>query len=157
MNLFVTRSTCMVLALTGTLLSAPLRAGEQGARGATAGPTPAQYLQECGACHLAYPPQLLPPASWQRLMGSLDKHFGTDASLESSAIAQISGWLTANSAPGRQGTPPEDRITRSAWFAHEHREVAPPPGARKSYSNCAACHPGATQARFDEDEARRPQ
>ena len=40
---------------------------------------PPAYTQECGSCHLAYPPGLLPALSWQRLMGGLDRHFGTDA------------------------------------------------------------------------------
>ena len=37
-----------------------------------------KYQQECAACHTAYPPGLLPAASWQRLMGGLGKHFGVE-------------------------------------------------------------------------------
>src|SRR5690606_37122372 len=40
------------------------------------------YQEECGACHLPYPPGLLPAASWQRIMQDLAHHFGTDASLD---------------------------------------------------------------------------
>ena len=47
------------------------------------GPTPpAVYTQECGSCHLAFPPNLLPKASWQSVMHGLDKHYGSDASLD---------------------------------------------------------------------------
>ena len=47
------------------------------------GPTPpAVYTQECGSCHLAFPSNLLPKASWQRVMNGLDKHYGSDASLD---------------------------------------------------------------------------
>ena len=32
------------------------------------------YLDECGACHLAYPPGLLPEPSWRLLLAHLDDH-----------------------------------------------------------------------------------
>ena len=84
--------------------------------------------QECASCHLAYPPGLLPAASWARLMDNLPRHFGTDASLDAASVQEISRWLQAHATDGaghrRAGTPPpEDRITRSAWFVREHREV----------------------------------
>ena len=53
------------------------------------GPTPpAVYTQECGSCHLAFPPSLLPKASWQRVMSGLDKHYGSDASLDAATQKQ---------------------------------------------------------------------
>jgi hypothetical protein len=30
--------------------------------------TPKAYAQECTACHIAYPPGMLPKQSWQRIM-----------------------------------------------------------------------------------------
>ncbi len=36
------------------------------------------YSEECGACHLAYPPSLLPQASWRGIMDGLADHFGED-------------------------------------------------------------------------------
>src|SRR6476469_2775135 len=74
------------------------------------------YRQECAACHVAYPPGLLPAASWQRLMDGLPRHFGTDASLEPAQVRELSAWLAANAATARRAEPPpEDRITRGAW------------------------------------------
>ena len=32
------------------------------------------YKSECASCHMAYPPAMLSKSSWQRIMGSLDKH-----------------------------------------------------------------------------------
>lgn len=29
-----------------------------------------KYQQECSSCHVAYPPDMLPAASWQRLMNA---------------------------------------------------------------------------------------
>ena len=45
-------------------------------------PANATYRDECGSCHVAYPPGLLPAVSWQRLMSDLPRHYGTDASLD---------------------------------------------------------------------------
>src|SRR5258707_12423348 len=41
----------------------------------------AATIKECGACHLVFPPQMLPTRSWQKLMGDLKAHFGQDASI----------------------------------------------------------------------------
>lgn len=128
---------------------------------ATARPLLPQYQQECAACHLAYPPGLLPAASWQRLMSNLPRHFGTDASLDPAAAATLSSWLGANAASGKRAreAPPEDRITRAAWFTGQHGEV---PAASwklpavKSAANCAACHTRADQGDFNERNIRVP-
>jgi Dihaem cytochrome c len=120
------------------------------------------YQQECGACHIAYPPGLLPAPSWQRLMANLPSHFGTDASLDPQTLKALSTWLAANAAQGRRASatpPPEDRITRSSWFLREHDEIAPATWRRasiKSASNCAACHTRADQGDFDEHAVRIP-
>lgn len=120
-----------------------------------------EYRQECGACHVAYPPGLLPAASWRRLMAGLPEHFGTDASLDAEAVRRIAGWLDANAGQGRRTreAPPGDRITRSAWFVHEHDEVPSATWKRasiKSPANCAACHTRAEQGDFDERDIRIP-
>jgi len=121
-----------------------------------------KYRQECTACHIAYPPGMLPAASWQRILGNLQHHFGADASLDADSVKQISTWLAANSAANTaaQAGPPEDRITRSTWFRHEHAEVPAVVWKRpmiKSASNCAACHTRAEQGNFDEHFIRLPQ
>lgn len=120
-----------------------------------------QYQQECAACHLAYPPGLLPAASWQRLMNGLPKHFGTDASLDPATVKQLANWLTANAGSHRRvrEEPEQDRITRSAWFLRQHDEVPAATWRRpaiKSPANCMACHAGADRGDFDEDRIRIP-
>jgi cytochrome c553 len=131
-----------------------------------ASPTPLlpSYQAECGACHLAYPPGLLPAASWQRLLQNLPRHFGTDASLEPAQRAELQPWLMAAAGTGQRRraeatAPPDDRITRSAWFIREHDEIAAATWKRpsvKSAANCAACHGGANQGSFDEHDIRIP-
>lgn len=129
-------------------------------RRAQLAPLPA-YQQECAACHLAYPPGMLPAASWQHVMGSLDKHFGTDASLDPASAREISGWLKTNAGISRRVSevPPQDRITKSAWFVRQHDEVSSSVWKRKAVgtsANCAACHTQATQGDFNEDNVRIP-
>lgn len=90
-------------------------------------------------------------------MSNLNHHFGTDASLGSAEVKQISAWL-AQSA-GTREAPPEDRITRSAWFVRKHDEVPAATWKRasiKSASNCAACHTRADQGDFNEHAVRIP-
>lgn len=123
-------------------------------------PLPA-YTQECGSCHVAFPPALLPAESWQRLMKNLPTHFGTDASLDAATAAPITAWLLAQAGQARRtpAAPPEDRITRGRWFVREHREVTPATWTRpavKGPANCAACHPQADQGDFNEHRIRIP-
>ncbi|MBT9504377.1 MAG: diheme cytochrome c [Burkholderiaceae bacterium] len=120
-----------------------------------------KYQQECAACHLAYPPGMLPAASWQRLMTQLPQHFGSDASLDPATLKELSAWLGANAGSYRRvrEEPPQDRITRSAWFVRKHDEVAAATWklpAVKSAANCAACHTRADQGDFNERYVRIP-
>lgn len=122
---------------------------------------PPAYAQECGACHTAYPPALLPARSWQRLMGGLDRHYGTDAALDPATLKQLDQWLAQNAGTGKRAVeePPQDRITRAAWFERKHRKVEPDVWALpsvKSAAQCAACHRGADQGRFDDDALLEP-
>jgi len=124
-------------------------------------PAPPKYKEECGASHVAFPAGLLPAGSWQRLMAGLPKHFGTDASLEPALAKDIAAWLAANSGTYKRvrEVPPEDRITRAAWFLRKHDEVAAASWklpAVKSAANCAACHPQADQGDFNERSIRIP-
>jgi hypothetical protein len=131
-----------------------------GARIAAVPPLP-KYQQECAACHIAYPPGLLPAASWQRVMNSLPHHYGTDASVDAATLKELSAWLAGHAGTGKRAgvTPPEDRITRSVWFVRQHDEVPAATWKRasvKSASHCAACHAQADQGDFDEDRVRIP-
>jgi mono/diheme cytochrome c family protein len=121
------------------------------------------YKQECSACHVAYPAGMLPAGSWKRLMGSLSMHYGTDASLDEKNVAEISGWLDGHAGTYKRVSemPPEDRITKSAWFIRKHNEGEISPSVWKrasvgSASNCIACHTNASQGSFSEREIRIP-
>lgn len=122
---------------------------------------PAVFKTECAACHVAYPPGLLPAESWQRIMSGLDKHFGSDASLDAASVKSLTTWLVEHSGTGRRvrQAPPQDRITRSNWFVRQHDEVTAAvwknPKVR-SPAQCQACHVQAAQGDFDEDRVRMP-
>ena len=120
-----------------------------------------KYRQECAACHLAFPPGMLPADSWRRLLGNLPHHDGADASLDLGSVGELATWLGANAGTYKRvrEAPPEDRITRSAWFIRKHDEV---PGAVwkgaavKSAANCTTCHTQADQGEFSEHTVRIP-
>lgn len=151
------------------LLACLLAAGPSASRAdddRRAAPVPLHpaYQQECASCHLAFPPGLLPAASWRRLMDNLPRHFGTDASLDAPTLQQLNAWLAANAGTHKKvardpAPPPQDRITRAPWFVHEHDEVRPATWALpavKSAANCAACHTRADQGEFRERDIRIP-
>ena len=125
-------------------------------------PSP-KYQQECASCHLAYPPGMLPAASWQRIMATLDKHYGTDASLDEASNREISSWLKTHAGTYKRVSeePPQDRISKSAWFLQKHRPGEVPADAWKrpaigSPANCSACHLNAAQGSFSEREIKIP-
>jgi hypothetical protein len=130
------------------------------------------YKTECGSCHLAYPPSMLPGASWQRMMGTLADHFGDNAELDAQSTRQITEFLTRNSAgDGRgryaegawrstRGRAPPLRITATDYFRGRHHEIPAKmvrdnPGVG-SFARCETCHTGAEQGNFEEDGVRIP-
>ena len=149
------------------LLCLVAAAGFAGAALAETGKSPAgvpllpRYQQECASCHVPFPPGMLPAASWQRVMADLKRHSGTDASLDSAGEKELTAWIVANAGTYRRVSeaPPQERITRSAWFTRKHDEVAPATWklpAVKSPANCAACHPQAEKGDFNERNVRIP-
>lgn len=123
---------------------------------------PKSWRAECTSCHTAYPPALLSANDWKRVMQSLDKHYGSDASVTPQEVQEISQFLVANaSTKGSQHVSPVDppRMTKTAWFERKHRKV--PTAAWfdiriKSAANCAACHTQAAKDNFSEHEIAVP-
>jgi len=121
----------------------------------------AKFQQECAGCHLAFPPGLLPAASWKKIMTGLDKHFGADASLTPAEVTDITDFLVKNASNRWTASTAPLRITESVWFKtkHDAREVAPAVWKRasiKSPSNCIACHAGADKGNFNENSIKIP-
>lgn len=121
----------------------------------------ATWQKECGGCHMAFPPGLLPAESWRKTMTGLNQHFGTDASLTPAETTEITAFLVKNASNRWSASSAPLRITESAWFTSKHssREIPAAVWKRaavKSPSNCMACHAGADQGDFEEDRVRIP-
>ena len=121
------------------------------------------WRSECGSCHAAFPPALLSAPAWGQVMSTLDRHYGTDASLDARTAAAIAAFLDRNAGFAPRAAPPGTtslpRITDSAWFVREHRKVPAATLARpevRSPVNCAACHPAADRGDFAERALRVP-
>ena len=127
----------------------------------------ATTVEECGACHMAFPPQLLPARSWQKIMSGLADHFGENAELAEPARAEITAFLVAHAAdaPGTENgrlllrgvdaSAVPLRITELPFWQAAHREIP----AReftsvkvKSAANCLACHRGGGEEESGERE-----
>ncbi|MDX9714960.1 MAG: diheme cytochrome c [Dissulfurispiraceae bacterium] len=129
------------------------------------------YIDECGSCHFAFQPELLPARSWQRMMKELDDHFGDDASLDSETTEQISLFLKKESAEQSSSKrakkflslirPDESplRITETRYFLKKHDEVEPHVYKRKSIgspANCSACHTTADKGNYSDKFVKIP-
>ena len=128
------------------------------------------YAEACGQCHLAYPPCLLPAASWRRLLAGGSDHWGQDLALKPEQASRLEAFLAANAADqiggkrgrkimaGLAGGAPL-RLSDTPYILHKHEDIGedvfrrPAVGGR---GNCKACHPGAEAGDFDDDRARIP-
>ena len=125
--------------------------------------TNAKWKEECGSCHMAYPPRFLSAESWRAMMAGLDKHFGSDASVDAATATEIGDFLEKNASAKHRiassGSEPPLRITETRWFQSEHRKVADriwKDPKVKSPSNCAACHTKADSGSFSERDIKIP-
>jgi len=119
------------------------------------------YADECSACHMAYPPSLLPAKNWGSLMATLDDHFGEDASLGQAATDEITTWLFENAADSVDTKPahvfsrtnPEAplAITGTPFWKNTHRAIPDAVFTRPPIydnGNCVACHSDAESGAF---------
>ena len=125
------------------------------------------YEKECGSCHMAYPAAALPQRSWQKIMATLDEHFGDSAELDEethNAIAQYLNSFDAKETTSRnlkklqkdlQNNNTPVRITELPYFKHKHNGI--PDIVKKnpkvgSLSQCNHCHRDALTGGFDKYE-----
>jgi len=123
------------------------------------------YLKECGSCHFAYSPGLLPAASWARIMSQPDKHFGDNIKLDATTSEAISRYLADNAADkspylGSQilvekinPKSPPVRVMSVPRLRDKHyvmKEVIAKNGNIKvrTFHNCDGCHQAAAKGDF---------
>ena len=121
----------------------------------------AKFQQECSSCHIAYAPGLLPAESWRKVMNSMDKHFGSDASLDAQDNKEITTFLVNNASNRWSASTSPLRISETVWFKRKHdgHEIDPAVWKNpkvKSPANCGACHPQAERGDFSERNIRIP-
>jgi nitrate/TMAO reductase-like tetraheme cytochrome c subunit len=137
-----------------TLMLLLMAAGPVCVAGTQANGTPeAKWQKECSACHVAYPPRFLTAPDWKKLMTSLDRHFGDNASVDAATEKDITGYLERHAGTGSRHSAKTLRISDTPWFDRAHREL--PRGAWtnpavKSASNCTACHVDAARGDWSE-------
>lgn len=119
------------------------------------------YQSECGECHHAFHPSLLPASSWEAVLDGLDDHFGEVATLPGATVAQLATYLDANAA-GHWDTKPANlfraldparpqQITATPGWRYAHHELPesafadPKVGGR---ANCGACHGDAARGLY---------
>lgn len=131
---------------------------------------PAVYKHECGACHMAFPPNILPAASWKKMLSDLDDHFGDYAACDEKSRKEIEDFLVKNSAEkimdeaGVKFLDTVDkndplRVTATAYWEKKHDDIKPEIYKRASITsklNCAACHKWAEYGSFEDNDISIP-
>ena len=112
------------------------------------------YKETCGECHFAYQPELLPSASWVKILNQLDDHFGEQIEADPDRVKTILDYLKANGAENSSakrskkimrslGNQVPMRISDIPYIREKHHELDPAIFKRESVgslANCVACH-----------------
>lgn len=134
-------------------------------------PESALWNEECGSCHQAFHPSLLPARSWQGLLAQQDHHFGDDLGLDADTVGELLSFAVANAAEQgvteaawkiNRSVPANaapQRISETPYWLKKHRGIAEADWRKpqvKSRANCAACHLDAESGRFEDAAMRIP-
>jgi cytochrome c553 len=119
-------------------------------------PADGAYLKECGTCHSAFSPELLPAASWRGVMQRLEDHFGEPAKLDAATHQRITDYLVAHAADratnehsraimgSLHASNAPLRITQVPYIAGLHVAVLDPlwngTPRPKTLTECGVCH-----------------
>lgn len=129
------------------------------------------YETECGECHFLYQPELLPSASWMKILDQLDDHFGEEIELDPDSKNVISAYLKSNAAENSSakravkimqslGNHVPMRVTDTPYIREKHHELNPEILKRESIgslSNCIACHTTAEKGIYEDDNVKIPE
>lgn len=136
--------------------------------------TDRKYLKECGECHFAYQPGLLPGKSWEKLLSAdaLKNHFGENAELDTATREAILDYAMNNAAEtswykrsrkisvATEKGPAPLRITELRYISRVHHDIPEKmiKGNKdvKSLSMCNTCHTQAAKGVFDSDTVNIP-
>jgi hypothetical protein len=163
--------TCMGLLLNFLILVIACASGDEYKRKKSVGivnnPT---YREQCGSCHFAYQPALLPSGSWGKILSRLADHNEESVVIEESDIKIIKEYLEKNAAEhssakraikilkSLDGQKPE-KITDVPYIRRKHDDVKEDVFKRESIgspANCVACHTTAEDGVYEDDNVRIP-
>ncbi len=130
------------------------------------------WREECGSCHVAYHPTLLPARSWTLLMQKQNEHFGEALDLDATTTAAILTFLKKYSADTemtepaykiKKSIPPNTsplRVTETGYWIDKHREIPDATWRSQkvgSKANCGACHLDAEKGTFEDAAMHLPE
>jgi mono/diheme cytochrome c family protein len=130
------------------------------------------YIKECGSCHFPYQAGLLPSNAWNKMMGNLENHFNSDATVSAENFQTLSKYLNDNSAEKNmqykrsnrivssitEGQIP-DSISTTPYMIKKHNEIKKSLITQpevKGLFNCIACHKTADKGNYSERDINIP-
>lgn len=134
-------------------------------------PDNAQWREQCGECHFAFHPSLLPARSWKKIFDEQHEHFGDDLDLDEETLQQLLDFHLAYPAeknltePSRKimfYTPESEtpiRVTETHYWKKKHEDIDPKYWKHKKVktkSNCSACHLDAKRGTYEDSDMRLP-
>ena len=159
---------CVLLLLGGAVRQIVALSSRPGL-GVPTGQLDPTYAEECGSCHMAYPPSLAPSPIWIAIMDGLPDHFGEDASLEPGLISRVRAYLTTNAAERwdtraaneLQRSNPQDplHLTATPFWIRMHRGISDSVFKSRAVGAkgaCEKCHSDASTGRFDPQDIHIP-
>lgn len=130
------------------------------------------YIKECGSCHFAYQPGLLPSSSWNKIMSNLGNHYNNDASISATNLQILTKYLNDNSAEKNMQYKRSNRIVSSLASGQIPDSISTTPYIIKKHSeirknlitqqevkglfNCIACHKTADKGNYGERDINIP-
>lgn len=129
------------------------------------------WRTECGACHLAFHPSLLPARSWKTIMIGQASHFEENLSLEQATVKEIEAFLINNAAEQAMteaawkidlSIPKTEtllRITEAPYWTKKHQRISDAIWKHPKVNgkvNCAACHLDAEAGTFEDAAMHLP-
>jgi len=171
------RITGLILAAAATLSATAAISAEQGFFGRTfsverhkevAAVNNKAYADECSSCHYAYPPGLLPEASWRKLLAplALSDHFGENIEMKEAVRVEVLDYAVKHAADqaaekrsrkimSSLGTAAPLRISEVSYIKRKHSEIPEQliKGNAKvnSLAQCDTCHTDAKNGNLDDD------
>jgi cytochrome b len=118
------------------------------------------WNKECGGCHLAYHPSILPARSWDALLREQHAHFGEDLDLDDDTVRVLHDYATVQAAESHatplawkiDSTTPAQaillRVTDAGYWKRRHAQLGEDDWSRTKRFACDGCHLDAAAGSF---------